>query len=116
VFDGLVIFSTNLTPRAIMDTAMMRRIPYNFYIGPPTYDEYAKIFKNVCREAGLEFDVDVVKMVMSHLYEDENIPMARFHPRFIVDHLLAHCAYAGIPATLESRLVLEAAEHLYTKQ
>jgi hypothetical protein len=114
-FDGLVIFSTNLTPRAIMDSAMMRRIPYNFYIAPPTYDEYVKIFKNVCRDAGLEFDIDVVRMVMSHLYEDENIPMARFHPRFIVDHLIAHCSYDGRKPSMEPKLVLDAAEHLYTK-
>ncbi|HUQ49051.1 MAG TPA: hypothetical protein VM053_12545 [Gemmatimonadaceae bacterium] len=114
-FDGLMIFSTNLTPRAIMDSAMMRRIPYNFHIGPPTYDEYVKIFKNVCRDHGLEFDLDVVRMVMSHLYEDENLPMARFHPRFIVDHLLAHCSYEGRAATMDPKLVLDAAEHLYTK-
>ena len=95
---------------------MMRRIPYNFYIGPPNYDEYVRIFKNVCADAGLAFDIDVVRMVMSHLYEEENLPMARFHPRFIVDHLLAHCSYDGRPATMEPRLVLDAAEHLYTKQ
>lgn len=115
-FDGLLIFSTNLTPRAIMDAAMMRRIPYNFYIGPPTYDEYVRIFRNVCTDAGLEFDIDVVRMVMSHLYEEENLPMARFHPRFIVDHLIAHCSYDGRVPSMEPMLVLDAAEHLYTKQ
>jgi hypothetical protein len=114
-FDGLVIFSTNLTPRAIMDAAMMRRIPYNFHIGPPTYDEFVKIFRKVCAEAGLDFDLDVVKMVMSHLYEDENLTMARYHPRFIVDHLMAHCSYEGRQPSMEPRLVLDAAEHLYTK-
>lgn len=116
VFDGIVIFSTNLTPRAIMDAAMMRRIPYNFHIGPPTYGEYMQIFRKVCAVAGLEFDVDVVKMVMSHLYEDQNLTMARFHPRFIVEHLLAHCSYEGQAPSLSARLVLDAAEHLYTKE
>lgn len=115
-FDGLVIFSTNLTPRAIMDAAMMRRIPYNFHIGPPTYDEYVKIFRRVCADEGLEFDLDVVRMVMSHLYEEENLTMARFHPRFIVDHLLAHCGYENRQPSMEPRLILDAAEHLFTKQ
>jgi hypothetical protein len=114
-FDGLVIFSTNLTPRAIMDAAMMRRIPYNFYIGPPTYDEYVQIFQNACADARLEFDPDVVRMVMHHLYEEENLTMARFHPRFIVEHLVAHCTYENRKPTMEPRLVLDAAEHLYTK-
>lgn len=115
-FDGVVIFSTNLTPRTIMDAAMVRRIPYNFHIIPPTYDEFVRIFKNVCKDAGLEFDIDVVRMVMSHLYEEENLPIARFHPRFIVDHLLAHCRHEGRAPSMDPRLVLDAAEHLYTKQ
>ncbi len=35
-FDGLVIFSTNIPPERLLDASMMRRIPYNFLIGPPT--------------------------------------------------------------------------------
>jgi len=42
--------------------------------------------------------------------------MARFHPRFIVDHLVARCTYEGREPLLEPHLVLDAAEHLYTKQ
>ena len=114
-FDGLVIFSTNLTPRTIMDAAMMRRIPYNFYIGPPSQEEYLMIFKNTCSDAGLEFDRDVVDMLITHLYEEQNLQMARFHPRFIVEHLLAHCSYNGRAATMDPHLLLDAAEHLYTK-
>ncbi|MBA3340682.1 MAG: AAA family ATPase [Gemmatimonadaceae bacterium] len=114
-FDGLVIFSTNLTPRTIMDPAMMRRIPYNFYIAPPTSDEYVEIFRRVCADAGLPFNLEVVSAVMKRLYEEEKLPMARFHPRFIVDHVVARSNYEGRDPALDPHLVLDAAEHLYTK-
>lgn len=115
-FDGLVIFSTNLTPRTIMDAAMMRRIPYNFYIAPPTLEEYVEIFKRVCGEVGLRFDPDVMGVAMTRLYDEEKLPMARFHPRFIVDHVVARCNYEGRDLALDAHLVLDAAEHLYTRQ
>jgi predicted ATPase with chaperone activity len=115
-FDGLVIFSTNLTPRTIMDAAMIRRIPYNFLIGPPTAEEYVEIFRRVCVNAGLPFDVEAIQAVMKRLYGEEKLPLARFHPRFIVEHVLARCNFEGREPTLDKDLALEAAGHLYTKQ
>ena len=116
IFDGLVIFSTNLTPRTIMDAAMMRCIPYNFYIAPPTGAEYVEIFRRVCAAAGLPFQMETVKTVMKWLYIDQKLALARFHPRFIVEHVLARCSYEGRDVVLSEELVLDAADHLYTKQ
>jgi hypothetical protein len=115
-FDGLVIFSTNLTPHSILDPAMMRRIPYNFYIAPPTREEYVEIFRRVCGGAGLPFDLGAIHAAMRRLYEEEKLPMARFHPRFIVEHVIARCNYEGRDPALDEDLVLDAADHLYTKQ
>jgi DNA-binding PadR family transcriptional regulator len=114
-FDGLVIFSTNLTPSKIMDAAMMRRIPYNFFIGPPTAEEYIEIFRRVCVANETPFDIDVIRAVMNQLYEKEKMAMARFHPRFIVEHVLARCTYEGQDPKLDEQLALDAAEHLHTK-
>ena len=90
-----MIFSTNLTPSKIMDAAMMRRIPYNFFIGPPTADEYIEIFRRVLRANEMPFDDDIIRSVMKRLYEGEGLTMSRFHPRFIVEHVLARCSYEG---------------------
>lgn len=115
-FDGLVIFSTNLTPRTIMDAAMIRRIPYNFHIGPPTAEEYVEIFRRVCVASSLPFDIGAIQAVMQRLYAEQKLPLARFHPRFIVDHVLARCNFEGRPHTLDKELALDGAGHLYTKQ
>jgi len=116
LFDGLVIFSTNLTPRTIMDSAMMRRIPYNFYIGPPTGEDYVEIFRRVCATAGVPFDMEALQSVMALLYGQEKLALARFHPRFIIEHVLARCDYEGRAPTLDKELALDAAGHLFTKQ
>ncbi len=115
-FDGLLIFSTNLTPRTIMDAAMMRRIPYNFLIPRPNREEYVEIFRRACANAGLEFDLEIVDTVIDKLYDEEGLRMARFHPRFIIEHLIARCTYEGEVPELELHHVLDAAQHLYTKE
>lgn len=115
-FDGLVIFSTNLMPSKIMDAAMMRRIPYNFFIAPPTREEYIEIFRRVCVANEIPFEIDVVLAVMERLYEEEKLAMSRYHPRFIVEHVLARCSYEGRDPILDEELALDAAQHLYTKQ
>jgi hypothetical protein len=115
-FDGLVIFSTNLTPSKILDAAMMRRIPYNFHIGPPTSDEYIEIFRRVCQTNEIPFEFDVVRTVMAHLYGTAKLGMARFHPRFIVEHVLARCSYERRDPRIDEELALDAAQHLYTKE
>ncbi|MEO7501362.1 MAG: AAA family ATPase [Gemmatimonadaceae bacterium] len=114
-FDGLVIFSTNLTPSKIMDAAMMRRIPYNFHIGPPTPEEYIEIFRRVLQANEMPYDEPVIRTVMKRLYEGEGLTMSRFHPRFIVEHVLARCSYEARDPHLDEELALDAAQHLYTK-
>ncbi|MDH5749177.1 MAG: hypothetical protein OEY85_07690 [Rhodospirillales bacterium] len=114
-FDGLVIFSTNLPPRTVLDAAMMRRIPHNYLIGPPSKEEYVTIFKDVCSSSGLKYSEDIVDMLMKDVYEKGTIPLARFHPRFIVDHAFAQCRFMGTPAELTLELALDAIQHLFTK-
>ncbi len=114
-FDGLVIFSTNLPPRTILDAAMMRRIPHNYLIGPPSKEDYVVIFKDVCSASGLKYPEDIVKMLMKDVYDKGTIPLARFHPRFIVEHTLAQCRFMEIPAELTPELAMDAIQHLFTK-
>ena len=47
---------------------------------------------------------------------EEKLPMARFHPRFIVEHVLARCNFEGIDPAMTEELALDAAEHLFTHQ
>jgi hypothetical protein len=42
--------------------------------------------------------------------------MARFHPRFVVEHVLARCNFEGSDPVLTEELALDAAEHLFTRQ
>lgn len=114
-FGSLIIFSTNKPPSQLVDDAMLRRIPYKFYIGGPSLDEYTVIFRNACADAGLAFSQDLLDELIQSFYPAHNLRIARFHPAFMLRHVVASCRYHGKPPSLERSLLFEAAEHLVVR-
>lgn len=114
-FDELVIFSTNLAPRDLMDPAFLRRIPYKMEVGAPTPEEYRQIFKAVSVGMGLEAPAEIVNFVLSELRERNDFPLAGYQPKFIIDQVKAACKFEGIPEQFSVDLVKMALGNLYTK-
>lgn len=114
-FDELVIFSTNLAPRDLMDPAFLRRIPYKMEIGSPNPTEYRQIFKKVSTALGLEASDAIIDLVITELRELNDFPLAGFQPKFIIDQVKAACKFEGIPAQFTPALVQTALSNLYTK-
>ncbi|MGI9466134.1 MAG: hypothetical protein ACR2OA_03320 [Rubripirellula sp.] len=47
-FNQMVVFSTNLEPRDLVDDVFLRRIPYKIEAIDPTEDEFRTLFKVIC--------------------------------------------------------------------
>ncbi|MDQ3560946.1 MAG: ATPase, partial [Pseudomonadota bacterium] len=103
-FDELVIFSTNLAPRDLMDPAFLRRIPYKLDISGPSPDDYRKIFRIVAKAFDLEASDDILDFVIADLGAND-FPLASYQPKFIIDQVRAACKFEGIPQQLRSDLV-----------
>jgi hypothetical protein len=113
-FDELVIFSTNLAPRDLMDPAFLRRIPYKLEVPAPTQQEYRQIFRVVSKALGLEASDEIIELVISELRERNDFPLASFQPKFIVDQVKAACKFEGVPPGFRPDLVVMALGNLYT--
>ena len=53
-FDVLVVFSTNLPPKDLVDEAFLRRLRHKIEIGDPSYEDYREIFKRVAADKKVE--------------------------------------------------------------
>ena len=51
-FDQLVMFSTNLEPRDLVDEAFLRRIPYKIEMVDPTEEEFRRLFEMLAPKLG----------------------------------------------------------------
>jgi hypothetical protein len=99
-FDALVIFATNLVPRDLADEATLRRLYYKIAVPRPTLADYRMIFERVCAERGLELPDDIVPFLLEEVYARGDVPIAGYHPRYLVDQVAALCHFEGLPLTL----------------
>jgi hypothetical protein len=104
-FDGLVIFSTNLTPTDMADEGMLRRLHYKIEVADPSKEDYARIWARVCTERGIELPDDLVAFLEEDCYARGAVPRAGYHPRYLIDQVAAMCDYAGRPLQLDKRLL-----------
>lgn len=111
-FEELVIFSTNLEPEDLMDPAFLRRLPYKIEVGPPTGDLYRKIFDQECERQAVEMTDDIFDTIVYKITVEKGLEFAAFHPRFIVDQVVATCRFMRQPPHFEPRFIDYAIDNL----
>ena len=111
-FDQLVIFGTNIPPGQLMDDALRRRVHYKLQINPPGVEDYKEIFRRICHFYKLELSHEILSYLLNSFYPLRKMPLACFHPKFIVEHAIAACNFDNSPPCLTLDLVKDALENL----
>jgi len=114
-FDVLIIFSTNLAPRDLVDEAFLRRIRHKIEVKDPSWDEYRQIFHRVCEAKGVPYDDRGLAYLIQEHYFKLNRPARACHPRDIVDQLADIARYLNVPATLSQDLIDRACEAYFVE-
>jgi len=115
-FEELVIFSTNLEPEDLMDTAFLRRLPYKIEVGPPDREHYKAIFEKECARQGLTMREEVFNFIIYMVREEMGLDFAAYQPRFIVDQVVATCRFLGQVPELKSPYIDYAINNLGVKR
>lgn len=113
-FDEFVVFATNIAPRELMDPAQLRRIPFKMEIEPPTYENYERVFRGVCEKYNLKMPENLIAHLKTTYYEKDGKQIAYYHPKFIVEHVLAYCRYREQEPVLNEETLKSALPHLDT--
>jgi hypothetical protein len=112
-FNELVVFSTNIFPNDLCDEATLRRLYYKIEVPIPTKKDYCKIFSDVCSTHGISFDAELLEFLFREFYDAKGIPLAGYHPTYLVDQAKAMCEYHGIPTQINKDLLRLAWRNLY---
>ncbi len=115
-FEEMVVFSTNLDPEDLMDPAFLRRLPYKLEVAVPSPEAFRDIFANVAAAAGLEVPAGTVESVMELITKGKNMDLAAYHPRFIVDQVVAACRFMKQPPHFEPRFIAYAVDNLRVRR
>jgi predicted ATPase with chaperone activity len=107
-FEELVIFSTNLDPRDLVDDAFLRRIRHKLAIDAPSREVYEKIFELQCKRLGMNFCPEAVDYLYEHYYSRGRSPRAS-DCRDLLEIVQAICRFRKQPVHLTRELIAEAA-------
>jgi len=114
-FDVLVVFSTNLPPKDLVDEAFLRRLRHKIEIGDPTYEEYREIFKRVANSKGVTYNDQGLAYLMQEWYIKRNRKLRASHPRDLCDQIIDISRYLSMEATLSRELIDRAAESYFVE-
>jgi hypothetical protein len=95
-----VMFSTNLEPADLMDSAFLRRIPFKLEVAPPSPDQFKRIFAAAANAKGLEVNSETLDFVVHALMEKRAIQIAAYQPEFIIHQVVLACEFEDVPLTL----------------
>lgn len=96
-FDQLIVFSTNLEPRDLVDDAFLRRIPYKIEVVDPDEPTFRQLMKIMSRVLGVEYDEDAVNYVIETHYRAIDRPFRCCQPRDLILQIRNHCKYVNKP-------------------
>jgi len=113
-FDQLIVFSTNLEPRSLVDEAFLRRIRHKIEVPNPTVEEYEEILRRVCEARGVPYDFAAVDQILDY-YERRGIEPRCVHPRDLVEQIIDIADYLEKPATLTPELLEAACESYFVR-
>ena len=92
-FDQLIIFSTNLEPKNLVDGAFLRRIPYKIMVPDPSKEHFRKLFEIMAPKVGLILDLDAVDYLIEKHYVAVNRPFRNCQPRDLLQQCRNYMVY-----------------------
>jgi predicted ATPase with chaperone activity len=114
-FDVLIVFSTNLAPKDLVDEAFLRRIRHKIEIGDPSFDEYREIFRRVCETKGVPYDEKALGYLLQEYYIKRRAKLRAVHPRDLVDQLLDIARYMNVEPRLTKDLIDRACQAYFVE-
>ncbi|MDD5262844.1 MAG: AAA family ATPase [Methylacidiphilales bacterium] len=109
-FDVLLVISTNLDPRDLVDEAFLRRLRYKIPIGNPNEENFRKIWEMDSQKRGIPYSDEVVGYFLEKHMKPKGRPLRCCIPRDILELVMDSCRYNQVQITISPKLIDDAAE------
>ena len=109
-FDVLVVFSTNLPPRDLVDEAFLRRLRHKIEIGDPSYEDYREIFKRISQQKGVPYNDQSLAYLLQEYYIKRNRKLRASHPRDLCDQILDIARYLSVEPEMSKEMIDRASQ------
>jgi predicted ATPase with chaperone activity len=114
-FDVLIVFSTNLSPKDLVDDAFLRRIRHKIEVPNPSPDEFRAIFQLVCKAKKIPYSDDGLRYLIQEHYLKVRRDLRSCHPRDLCDQILDEAKYRNTTPAMTKDLIDHACEAYFVK-
>jgi len=114
-FDVLVIFSTNLPPRELVDEGFLRRLRHKIEVRDPSFKDYRVIFQREAAEKGIPYSDPGLAHLLKEWYVKPGRKLRASHPRDLCEQILDIASYLAIEPNMEPELLDTAAKAYFVE-
>ena len=114
-FDVLIVFSTNLPPKYLVDEAFLRRLRHKVEIGDPSYEEYREIFRRVAADKKIEYNDQGLAYLLQEWYIKRNRKLRASHPRDLCDQIIDISSYLAVPPSMSREMIDRAGQAYFVE-
>jgi predicted ATPase with chaperone activity len=114
-FFVMIVFSTNLDPKDLVDEAFLRRIRYKIEVGNPSLEHFVEIFKIMCRIMQVPYDERGMKYLIRKWYVNGDRDFRNVHPRDILSQLKDIASYKEVEPEMIPELLDAACESYFVE-
>jgi predicted ATPase with chaperone activity len=101
-FDQLIIFSTNLEPKQLVDEAFLRRIPYKIHASDPSEAEFRQMLEMFAPKLGFEeINQAAIEHLLTEHYHRAKRPFRCCQPRDLLLQVRNYCIYNDLPLVMK---------------
>jgi len=112
-FNELIVFSTNLPPKDLVDEAFLRRLRHKIRVGDPSFDEYRSIFISVAESTKIPFNEEILAYLIKNWYIKPNRNLRGSHPKEICNQILDISKFLGCKPEMTRELIDQAASAFF---
>ena len=112
-FDQLIIFSTNLEPKDLVDDAFLRRIPYKIEVLDPSEEEFRALFNLMAPKLNIRFEQAALDYLIEKHYKAVNRPFRCCQPRDLLLQIINYCRYMSLPPEMTKEFFDYAVENYF---
>lgn len=107
-FECLLVFSTNMEPRDLVDEAFLRRIPYKIEVTGPSDEHFLRLLELQCTDLDLEVEPGAFAYLMQEHFANKNRATRYCHPRDLMLQIHNLCRFREEPGVVNIETIDQA--------
>ena len=112
-FNELIVFSTNLPPKDLVDEAFLRRLRHKIKIGDPSFEEYRAIFRRAAQKRNIDFHEENLAYLIKKWYLKPGRNLRGSHPKEICDQIIDISKFLNCKPAMTKDLLDQAANAFF---